>query len=96
MLVQALRLGSTTCLLRHGAELLFVVCVAAGPCQLTAARLVINHTVQQVTGHEGQGDKPQVSTGPIARGCATAIHSGSGSCSMQGCQSCRCLCLMTL
>lgn len=28
--------------------------------QLTAARLVIDHTVQQVTGHEGQGDKPQV------------------------------------
>ena len=28
--------------------------------QLTAARLVIDHTVQQVTGHEGSGDAPQV------------------------------------
>lgn len=32
--------------------------------QLTAARLVIDHTVQQITGHEGAGDKPQVRVQP--------------------------------
>lgn len=44
-----------------------LVCMC-GVLQLTAARLVIDHTVQQVTGHEGSGDKPQVRVHALSLG----------------------------
>lgn len=52
--------GLLTSILKSASSADTVPMLCAICWQLTAARLVIDHTVQQVTGHDRQGDKPQV------------------------------------
>jgi hypothetical protein len=67
--------------------------------QVSAARVVIDHTVQQVTGHQGAQDRPVVSSGdwqqqhssilelPLAAAAAAPLTNAFGMLAVTACCS---------